>query len=427
MAFPQVATSNSGNTAAGSASCVVTLPSGVSSGDLLVVWVAFDQNGSATWPAGWTEHFDRNFSTAGFPGSGTGTLGTRVADGTEGSTITVTKSNTQEDAWGVYRITGASGNVEFAFAEGNDANVDPPNLIPSWGAKDTLWIAAACEDNADLTGTAPTNYANNVLHQFNTDAEIVMGTRELNATSENPGTFAAAADEWFALTIAVEPDAGGAFTLTASGGSYSVSGTAASLEFGRLVSAAGSSYSVTGAAASLEFGRLVGAGAGVYSISGAAASLLAAFKLAADSGSYTINGAAATLNKGQSLIADGGSYSVSGGAVGFLFSHLVAANSGSYLISGAVASLEFGHLLGAGSESYLISGNDASLERGFPLIAAGGSYAINGAAANFMHSYVVAANSASYTINGQSANLIYTPTGGGSIGTILPIWRRRRR
>lgn len=209
MAFPSIATTSSGNDATGSSTFTLTLPTGISSGDKLILWVAVDGNTTVSWPAGYTELFDRNFSDGGFSGSGTGSLAYRNCDGTEGSSITVTKGNTQEDAWGCYRITGASSTApEFQFAEGNSASPDCPSLTPSWGAKDTLWIVTACQDNADLTGTAPTNYANNVLHQFNTDAEIVMGSRQLNATSEDPGTFAAAADEWFALTIAVEPGTG---------------------------------------------------------------------------------------------------------------------------------------------------------------------------------------------------------------------------
>jgi hypothetical protein len=77
------ATSQSSNTA----SAVVSLPSGIQVGDLLVAAIGCRDNRSYTWPAGWNEAGDAN---AGEYGSAT--VGWRIADGTEGATITVTAS-----------------------------------------------------------------------------------------------------------------------------------------------------------------------------------------------------------------------------------------------------------------------------------------------------------------------------------------------
>jgi len=426
MAFPAVATSASSNVAAGSASKTVTLPTGIASGDVLVLWFHTDGNTTISWPAGYTELFEADMATEG--GSGTGSLAHRTCDGTEGSSITVTTGGTQEAAWGVYRITGASGNVEHAFAEGSSATPDPPNLTPSWGAKDTLWIATACEDNADLTGTAPTNYANNVLHQFNTDAEIVMGTRALNAASENPGTFAAAADEWICATVAVEPAGGGAFSVAANGGTYTVTGATASLEVGKLVSAAGGSYAISGTAASLEHSYPLVATGGSYVISGSAATLLHSSLVAANGGVYTISGSAATLSKTIPIVAGSGSYSISGTDANLEYGRLVVAGSGSYELAGSVANLEFGRLLSATGGSYSISGADVTFVKGFGVAASGGSYAIGGGAASLLVSKLLAASGGSYVVTGAAATLTYDTGGAPPVtGIIEPPLRRRRR
>ena len=426
MAFPVVATSASGNVAAGSSSKTVTLPTGIASGDVLVLWFHTDGNTTISWPAGYTELFEADMAAEG--GSGTASLAHRTADGGEPASITVTTGGTQEAAWGVYRITGASGNVAHAFAEGSSASPDPPNLTPSWGAKDTLWIAAACEDNADLTGTAPTNYANNVLHQFNTDAEIVMGTRELNATSENPGTFAAAADEWICATVAVEPAGGGAFSVAANGGSYSITGTAASLEVGKLVSAGSGSYAISGTAASLEHSYPLTASGGSYVVSGSAASLLHSSLVSAGSGVYTISGAAATLSKTIPIIAGSGSYSISGTDASLEYGRLVVAGSGSYVVVGTDANLEFGRLVSAAGGSYSISGAVVTFVKGFGVVADSGSYAIGGGAASLLTSKLLAASGGSYVVTGAAASLTYD-TGGSppAAGVIEPPLRRRRR
>lgn len=94
-----------------------------------------------------------------------------------------------------------------------------------------------------------------------------------------------------------------AYTLTATGGSFTISGTAASLEYGRLLTAAAGSYAITGTDATLTYGQVgaytLAADAGSYAITGTAATLTYAplnnYTLTADPGAFSIDGIAATL------------------------------------------------------------------------------------------------------------------------------------
>ena len=82
--FPTVAATNTSSSAPAT-SHTVSLPTGIVSGDLLIVTFASNANAiTHSWPAGWTELYDQTSGTM------SGSAAYRRADGTEGGTITVT-------------------------------------------------------------------------------------------------------------------------------------------------------------------------------------------------------------------------------------------------------------------------------------------------------------------------------------------------
>lgn len=142
----------------------------------------------------------------------------RWCDGTEAGQINVNWSATTKGALVAYRITGAENPAtqppEVQEQTGTGANPDPPNNTPTGGAKDYLWIAWCGADGEMADATAPTNY-NNSFDARNSgtggaaasNCRIAAGTRQLNASAENPGTFTlgAANSGWTALSVAVHP------------------------------------------------------------------------------------------------------------------------------------------------------------------------------------------------------------------------------
>lgn len=215
MAFPQVAAVNGGNDTTNQTNHTVNLPSGIEAGNLLLVFFASDGGPTITFPEGWTQLFQTGANTACKFGAWY-----RIADGTEGSTITVTTSNNQMTAHTSYRITGYSGTPEVATATtGIDYSPNPPSLTPSWGALDTLWFAC-CGYNSNLTVTVyPTNYTNGRYDRANNTEGCGTGSarRELNAASENPGMFTlSGSTQWVANTVAVKPVVGAEYTRTGS-------------------------------------------------------------------------------------------------------------------------------------------------------------------------------------------------------------------
>lgn len=185
----------------------VTLPSGVQSGDLLLMLVRAAYNGVCSTPTGWTEL-----------AATTGTFGTahvfgRAADGNEGATVTVAIDGARRIAANTYCISGWGGtlstDVDVLFSAANSA--DPPSLTAGWGTDDNLWIAGYTSRQSAWTQTAPTNYTD-LLDARNTSSTssyyvgVVSARRFLNAETENPGSYSSTGgDAYNAVTIVVRP------------------------------------------------------------------------------------------------------------------------------------------------------------------------------------------------------------------------------
>lgn len=161
----------------------IAFDSAPSSGDLIIIVFQSGFAGTASAP-GWTVPV--------------GALGTwvlyRICDGSEGSSVTITYAAGGGLAARAWRIRGFTGAPEFGIA----ASKNPPSLSPSWGAKDTLWIAAL-----GLSGTYsgfPSGYT-----QTGSVTNLGWAERELNAASEDPSAFTSSSGAFIeSVTIAVQ-------------------------------------------------------------------------------------------------------------------------------------------------------------------------------------------------------------------------------
>lgn len=177
-------------------------------GDLLLAFSSLRNAGTWTVPTDWTE-FDAQ--------AGGGTVGElslfyKIVDGTELGQATWTASVGSTAAWITHLITDWHGTTppESDTADGDATNADPPTLTPSWGSADTLWIAVA--SNSATTGgftAAPTDYGDlhsNGASSGGSEASIATATRELAATSDDPGAFTPNSNRfWAAATVAIRP------------------------------------------------------------------------------------------------------------------------------------------------------------------------------------------------------------------------------
>jgi hypothetical protein len=185
----------------------------------------------------------------------------------------------------------------------------------------------------------------------------------------------------FVWYLALGPAAVTAYSLSAESGSFSVTGTAATLRASRRLTADASSFAVSGTAAGLRADRKLSAAAGSYAVTGTDATLThqSGFTLLADSGSFSVTGTAAALTAQRRLNAEAGAFSVTGTAAGLQSGRRLTAESGAYALAGEAASLLAQRRLIAAAGSYALTGLDAGLRAARQLAAQSGAYAISGA------------------------------------------------
>jgi hypothetical protein len=214
MAFPVVETTAESSLATAGLTHVVTLPTGITADDFLLVLI---NKGVAVATfnalAGWTELVDENLA------NGMAIL-YREADGTEGATISLTSSASTRSAHISFRISGHDVGTTpgiSTVATGTSTAPDATTCTPAGGAKDYLWItlfgmAGEQQDDDTLVTTFPTNYSSNQLEKTcgvagtNLGGMIAAATRTNNAASEDAGAFTAIDNAaWRAFTVAVHP------------------------------------------------------------------------------------------------------------------------------------------------------------------------------------------------------------------------------
>ena len=214
-AFPTVVGTQPSEETSDCSSCTITLPANSQAGDLIIAFLAQDKNFTATWPGAWVELVDQTVSA-----DVSLHVGYLIATGGETSVI-VTTSGVERSQHYAIRISAASWhgttppekNLSGVAADtGSSGTPNSGSLTPSWGSADTLWIStfAMADPGGQFPVTGwPTNYTDNRLSNgtgAGSTGGIALATRNLNATSDDPGAFAVTGSEWWAAsTIAVRP------------------------------------------------------------------------------------------------------------------------------------------------------------------------------------------------------------------------------
>lgn len=219
MSFPQVLGVNRRLFPQSTSPQIVPLPWHIESGDLLLIVFCGRTNTTLTTPSGWTSLLQVTPSN-----SVRLAVFYRIADGseTDGSTVSVAQAVGANCCAFALRIGGNGGNPEAAGASSTASSTpDPPNLAPSWGTEDTLWIAAYVGNTNDGCSAQPSGYANFQEERLTTSlrtqnpSESSGGAPEINlcggiirkeerVASDDPSAFSLSASQaWAAVTIAV--------------------------------------------------------------------------------------------------------------------------------------------------------------------------------------------------------------------------------
>jgi hypothetical protein len=208
-AFPTIAGRQT-TTSAANTSHTINFDATPTNGDLLLVCASVGGSfASATysWPGGWSVVSQINSTGAGTTDSWT-ECAYFVASSTSSSITLGMSPSLALVARAIRFQTGTYTGTPFAVLAGStgvNSAPDPPALTPAGGAKDFQWITAYGYGAAQTATAYPANYS---LGQATTSTGSVGGgwaERQLNAATENPGTFTVTANSgrWSATTLAV--------------------------------------------------------------------------------------------------------------------------------------------------------------------------------------------------------------------------------
>lgn len=143
------------------------------------------------------------------------------------------------------------------------------------------------------------------------------------------------------------------------------------------------SFTLTGSSATISRNRALTASAGSYTYTGSQTTIKRNRALTANSGSYTYTGQTVTISRNRALTASAGSYSYTGQQATILKSKLLNASSGSYTYTGQTVEISRNRSLAANAGSYALTGQSVDITytpsaSGYSITALPGSYVLTG-------------------------------------------------
>jgi hypothetical protein len=216
VAFPQIvdADTKNGVQTSNSLTWTLTYPTNLQSGDLILALLASDGNTLPVWPLGFVQR-DGNTGAVSLHWA------KKLSGGTESGTFSVTLSASESGGWRVFRITNWGGTLGTDYTNGDatrdlgtfdtNANPNPGEHSPTWGAADTLWIAACGVDTSRTISVYPLTGRNTAdVSGGSGGATLGVCTTESAVGFLDPGTFTISnSDDWSTSTTAIRPAAGG--------------------------------------------------------------------------------------------------------------------------------------------------------------------------------------------------------------------------
>lgn len=131
--FPVVEATASTSYSANQTSHTIDLPTGITSGDLLLLWFCMDSTtGTVTTPTGWDLEEGPLLQTD------RSLLYSRVADGSEGSTVTVATSNSESSTAIAVRISGAESFITASGSASSGIMSNPTAVTATASAESIL-------------------------------------------------------------------------------------------------------------------------------------------------------------------------------------------------------------------------------------------------------------------------------------------------
>lgn len=339
-----------------------------------------------------------------------------LATGTTGDVVVTFPVTMLRCGFQVYRVVGTSGTTAYATAANSVAsgNASTTIDIPAGGVLLAIGINAA---NTTVTWTGPTEDVDVVV-----EANTTLSSASGNYASAQTGytvTYSPANSTGSPTLVAVSWSAASAttYTLTASAGTFSVSGQTANLLFNRRLTCSAGTFSLSGQSAGLLKTSSLSASAGTFALSGQDATLLTNRNLTATFGSFSLAGQDVDFQTGKRISAEAGVFSLSGQTVTFLYDRVLPAEVGSFSLTEQSAGLLYNRTLTGQVGTFSLSGQDATLSLSKILTAEAGTFTLSGQDVTFLRSLTLPCQYATFTLSGQNATLTVITIGQGAAVT----------
>lgn len=211
-------------------------------------------------------------------------------------------------------------------------------------------------------------------------------------------------------------------TLTASSGSFEITGTSCSLLKSSIIVPGAGEFSLSGDVAYLLNSRLLSCGLGEYSLSAADAGLVRSRIISVASADYSLAGDPISLLASRRLGCVSGEFSLlAADAAGLLKSSILSAGIGEYLLSGTDVMFELtasgAYVLAAYQGAFEIAGTNADLLKSSLLSAGEGSFSLAGHISNLYANHIIHADAGSYELVGTNASLLRSIRLAALVGT----------
>jgi hypothetical protein len=414
------------------ASLVLTAPVGIVSGDFLFLSISTDKSGSVGdhfQPiAGWTLEFSVGNTNADAPIG----LYSRIADGTEGSTVTATFDLAVQSIGYYGRITGQTATTPLNIIQGRTDNTFSTVNSVTTTADDCLIIAAnAFDGNGTPFGLSPMDWTK--LDEQNTQVSIVSGvssflaSRELvtaGATGDITVTSGSSnGTSSYQMAIEGAPGGGNDVILDVDNGALSLSGSDVLFMASRIEQALNGNYSLSGSNINFSIGYAISLNSGIYSLSGSATGLVLNANTVIESGKYSLAGTQANLNIARKSIIESGSYNLTGSDVTLIYTpggtgESLFIDSGAFSLTGSDIDLKAIRKLSLYNGSYELLGSEVKLTFNGRVPISNGQYSLTGENVGLFANRVIIAAIESYTLSGTSVILKYSGDTYKTIGTV---------
>lgn len=184
----------------------ISLPSGITAGERIVIIITADQVGVTFTPPSGFSKITGSEVTSSCSGVA---FEKKVASGSESGTINCNASlSLGASAAIAMRVAGAHATQAGEAAttnSGGSSAPNPPSVTPSWGNEQNCWIAAAgCRGNRTVS-SYPASYPSGQT-QISTGASAMtaIAARAFPATTEDPAAYAlSGSSPVYGMTIAI--------------------------------------------------------------------------------------------------------------------------------------------------------------------------------------------------------------------------------